>query len=90
MFHTTKLQAKHTPFAYTCKPLFSLKCVTDCRLKAALRRCDVRDPDEFDEQEYREASRAVGETTYAIVSCCAAGWKFPWGLRVRLCEVMLR
>jgi hypothetical protein len=37
------------------------------RLKASLRRCDVRDADDFDEEEYRAASRAVGEHAYAII-----------------------
>jgi hypothetical protein len=23
------------------------------------------------------------------VQCVAAGWSFPWGLRVRLCEMLL-
>ncbi|WIA21715.1 hypothetical protein OEZ85_000881 [Tetradesmus obliquus] len=60
------------------------------RLKASLRRCDVRDADDFDEEEYRAASRAVGEHAYAIIQCVSAGWSFPWGLRVRLCEMLLR
>jgi hypothetical protein len=36
-------------------------------LKAALRRLDVRDADEFDEEEYRAASEAVRQQTQAIV-----------------------
>eukprot|EP00878_Enallax_costatus_P006953 GHUV01007287.1.p1 GENE.GHUV01007287.1~~GHUV01007287.1.p1 ORF type:complete len:760 (+),score=222.01 GHUV01007287.1:879-3158(+) len=60
------------------------------RLKAALRRCDVRDADDFDEFEYQDASKAVGQHTYALVKCTSAGWRFPWGLRVRLCEMLLR
>lgn len=38
-----------------------------CRLKAALRRLDVRDADDFDEEEYRAASEAVRQQTHAIV-----------------------
>lgn len=38
-----------------------------CRLKAAVRRCDVRDADDFDELEYKDASKAVGQHTYALV-----------------------
>eukprot|EP00882_Tetradesmus_deserticola_P017864 GHRQ01019162.1.p1 GENE.GHRQ01019162.1~~GHRQ01019162.1.p1 ORF type:complete len:202 (+),score=101.15 GHRQ01019162.1:54-608(+) len=60
------------------------------RLKASLRRCDVRDADDFDEEEYRAASRATGEHASAIIQCVSAGWSFPWGLRVRLCEMLLR
>jgi hypothetical protein len=26
----------------------------------------------------------------ANVQCVSAGWAFPWGLRVRLCEMLLR
>ena len=37
------------------------------RLKAALRRCDIRDADDFDELEYQDASKAVGQHTYALV-----------------------
>ncbi len=61
-----------------------------CRLKAALRRTDVRSADDFDEGEYRDASRSVGEHTYALVQCCSSGWAFPWGLRARLAEMLLR
>eukprot|EP00775_Hariotina_reticulata_P003791 gene3791-4049_t len=60
------------------------------RLKAALRRCDVRDADDFDESEYRAAARVVGQHAYAIVQGTNAGWAFPWGLRFRLCEMLLR
>lgn len=38
-----------------------------CRLKAALRRLDVRDADDFDEVEYRAASEAVRQQTQSIV-----------------------
>lgn len=47
--------------------LFLFCCCCWFRLKAALRRCDVRDADDYDEEEYRQASRAVGEHTYAII-----------------------
>lgn len=70
--------------------MLSLQRVCLFRLKSALRRCDVRDPDDFDEAEYREASKSVGEQTYAMVQCTSQGWKFPWGLRVRICEMLLR
>jgi hypothetical protein len=41
-----------------------------CRLKAALRRLDVRDADDFDEVEYKAASEAVRQQTQAIVQVC--------------------
>jgi hypothetical protein len=37
------------------------------RLKAALRRLDMRNADDFDEVEYRSASQAVRQQTHAIV-----------------------
>lgn len=37
------------------------------RLKAALRRLDMRNADDFDEVEYRAASEAVRQQTHAIV-----------------------
>ncbi|KIZ05819.1 hypothetical protein MNEG_2138 [Monoraphidium neglectum] len=60
------------------------------RLKGSLRRCDVRSADDFDEAEYREATRSLNRTTLDLVKCLGTGWRFPWGLRVRLCEVLLR
>jgi hypothetical protein len=27
---------------------------------------------------------------FGLLQCVAAGWSFPWGLRVRLCEMLLR
>ena len=60
------------------------------RLKGGLRRCDVRSADDFDEDEYREAVAGLGATAMAIVRRLKTGWRFPWGLRVRLCEVLLR
>jgi hypothetical protein len=35
------------------------------------------------------ASAAAADAA-ANVQCVSAGWAFPWGLRVRLCEMLLR
>jgi hypothetical protein len=37
------------------------------RLKGALRRCDVRSADDFDEAEYRDAVAALGAAAMDIV-----------------------
>ncbi|KAI8470006.1 MAG: hypothetical protein J3K34DRAFT_521690 [Monoraphidium minutum] len=60
------------------------------RLKGSLRRVDVRCADDFDEGEYRAAARDLNANTLEIVRCLGTGWSFPWGLRVRLCEMLLR
>ena len=59
------------------------------RLRAGLRRLDVVSPDDFEEEEYSEAGRGLGDLSRSLVSCCRAGWHYPWGLRVRLVEVLL-
>jgi hypothetical protein len=64
-----------------------------CRLKAGLRRADVRCADDYDEEEYGAAVAGVADCACAIVGRCGgggAGWAFPWGMRVRLAEVLLR
>ncbi len=50
----------------------------------------MRSADEYDVDEYKDAARSVAEHAYALVSRCASRWAFPWGLRVRLVEVLLR
>ncbi len=50
----------------------------------------MRDADDYDESDYKAASRSVGEQSYALVQCCSSKWAFPWGLRVRLAETLLR
>lgn len=55
-----------------------------CRLKAALRRLDVRDADEFDEEEYRAASEAVRQQTQAIVQVGAL-WQAQHSRSSRQC-----
>ncbi|PSC73790.1 hypothetical protein C2E20_3044 [Micractinium conductrix] len=60
------------------------------RLKAGLRRLDVRAADDYEEGEYGEAASAVFSATQALAQHCSAGWAFPWGLRARLAELLLR
>lgn len=66
------------------------------RLKAALRRLDVRDADDFDQEEYRAASAAVREQAQAIVQVGVVdegGWVrlvdgsvWGGGVPVRACQ----
>jgi len=37
------------------------------RLKGSLRRCDVRSADDYNEDEYREATQTLGSTALDIV-----------------------
>ncbi|KAK9829741.1 hypothetical protein WJX72_007612 [[Myrmecia] bisecta] len=60
------------------------------RLRGGMRRISVRDADEYDEAEYTEATSTVFEAAAAIASLSSSGWQFPWGLRVRLADLMLR
>lgn len=60
------------------------------RLRGGLRRLDVREADEFDEGEYTEAAEAVFVAAGKLAEHCATGWGFPWGLRARMAELMLR
>eukprot|EP00887_Chlorella_sp_A99_P004701 scaffold4.g4701.t1 len=60
------------------------------RLRGGLRRLDVRDADDFDEGEYGEAAQAVFAAAGALAAHCQSGWDFPWGLRARLAELLLR
>lgn len=60
------------------------------RLRGGLRRLNVRDPDEYDEQEYTEAASAVFNSAQVIASQSRTGWAYPWAVRIRLCDLMLR
>lgn len=60
------------------------------RLAGALRRMDVRDADEYDEREYSEAAGAAVDAARQLAAHCTAGWAFPWALRARLAELLLR
>jgi hypothetical protein len=61
----------------TIRSIHTLKPVNTClsgarslfctRLKGSLRRCDVRSADDFDEAEYREATRSLNRTTLDLV-----------------------
>lgn len=52
-------------------------------------RCCVQ-ADDYEEGEYGEAASAVFSATQALAQHCSAGWAFPWGLRARLAELLLR
>ncbi|PRW45372.1 hypothetical protein C2E21_5977 [Chlorella sorokiniana] len=60
------------------------------RLKGGLRRLDVRTADEYDDAEYAEAVEAVFAAAERLAKHCQTGWTFPWGLRARLAELLLR
>ncbi|KAL3161403.1 hypothetical protein ABBQ32_010293 [Trebouxia sp. C0010 RCD-2024] len=60
------------------------------RLRGGLRRLNVRDPDEYDEQEYTEAATAVFQSAQVIATQSRTGWAYPWAVRIRLCDLMLR
>lgn len=60
------------------------------RLRGGLRRLNVRDPDEYDEQEYTEAATAVFNSAQVIATQSRTGWAYPWAVRIRLCDLMLR
>jgi len=60
------------------------------KLKGGLRRLDVNDPDEFDEEEYSQAATAVHQAAEEIAKRCSSGWGFSSGLRIRLAEMLLR
>ncbi|KAG2498655.1 hypothetical protein HYH03_003401 [Edaphochlamys debaryana] len=58
------------------------------RLHGAARRADVRGEDDFEEEEYGEATRAFAAVAQQVAAACATGLRFPWAVRVRLCEVL--
>ncbi|EFN53089.1 hypothetical protein CHLNCDRAFT_137406 [Chlorella variabilis] len=60
------------------------------RLKGGLRRLDVRVADDYDDAEYGEAAEAVFGAADQLAQRCQTGWSFPWGLRARLAELLLR
>ena len=60
------------------------------RLKGALRRLDVVEPDEFDETEYCQATEGVLNAASEISQHCTSGWSFPPALNVKLAEILLR
>ncbi|KAL4439477.1 hypothetical protein ABPG77_008806 [Micractinium sp. CCAP 211/92] len=60
------------------------------RLRGGLRRLDVRTADDYDDAEYGEAAEAVFRAADRLAQHCQTGWAFPWGLRARLAELLLR
>lgn len=60
------------------------------RFKSALRRMEVSSADDFDEADYSEAAAAMATCAKAIAYCCSSGWQLPWGLRIRVAEMLLR
>ncbi|KAL4437302.1 hypothetical protein ABPG75_004441 [Micractinium tetrahymenae] len=60
------------------------------RLRGGLRRLDVRSADDYDDAEYGEAAEAVFLAADRLAQHCQTGWAFPWGLRARLAELLLR
>ncbi|KAK9849672.1 hypothetical protein WJX84_011250, partial [Apatococcus fuscideae] len=59
-------------------------------LQGALRRLDVRNPDEFVEAEYAVAAKDFVAAASDIASHCSSGWRFPWAVRVRVADLLLR
>lgn len=60
------------------------------RLKAALRRGDVRDADDFDFADYRAAARSAASAARALAARVDTGCALPWALRVRVALALLR
>lgn len=59
------------------------------RLHGAARRADVRSESEYDEEEYGEAVRSLAAVAGQVAAGCSTGLRFPWAVRVRLCEILI-
>ncbi|GFR45154.1 hypothetical protein Agub_g6537 [Astrephomene gubernaculifera] len=59
------------------------------RMHGAARRADVRGEGDFEEEEYGEATRVLAEVAGRLAEGCATGMRFPWAVRVRLCEILI-
>ncbi|EIE26922.1 DUF810-domain-containing protein [Coccomyxa subellipsoidea C-169] len=57
--------------------------------KGALRRMLVPTAEEYDEQEYEEAGVEFLAATKQLIAHSRLSWKHPWGVRVRLAEMLL-
>ena len=51
---------------------------------------DVRTAEELEEDEYAEAAGALSDAARRLTGSCRTGWRYPWGLRVRVGEVLLK
>ena len=59
------------------------------KLKSSLRRLSLPDgPDDFDIEEHQLATHALWASARALSSRTRMGWTLPWGLRVKICEVL--
>ncbi|GLC35244.1 hypothetical protein PLESTB_000585900 [Pleodorina starrii] len=59
------------------------------RMHGAARRADVRGEGDFEEEEYGEATRVLAEVAGQLAGGCSTGMRFPWAVRVRLCEILI-
>ncbi len=75
----------------TCSahPISASSALFCCRLHGAARRADVRSESEYDEEEYGEAVRSLAAVAGQVAAGCATGLRFPWAVRVRLCEILI-
>lgn len=59
------------------------------RMHGAARRADVRGEGDFEEEEYSEATRVLAEVSGQLAAGCSTGLRFPWAVRVRMCEILV-
>lgn len=59
-------------------------------MKGGFRRLDVKDADDFDERERKDAIAAVSSACREIAARCRNGMAIPWSLRASFAEVLLR
>ncbi|EFJ47368.1 hypothetical protein VOLCADRAFT_92175 [Volvox carteri f. nagariensis] len=59
------------------------------RMHGAARRADVRGEGDFEEEEYGEATRVLADVAGQLAAGCSTGLRFPWAVRVRLCEILV-
>ncbi|GLI66323.1 hypothetical protein VaNZ11_010102 [Volvox africanus] len=59
------------------------------RMHGAARRADVRGEADYDDDEYGEATRVFADVAGQLLAGCNTVLKFPWAVRVRLCEILV-
>lgn len=50
----------------------------------------MRSAEEFEEEEYTDSMAVLADTSAKLAAGCTTGWYYPWPLRVRVCETLLR
>ena len=58
-------------------------------LRGAVRRLRFDEEEEYMEQEYADAVQGVTSIVQKLMSYSQSGFSFPWGMRVRLWEILL-